>query len=285
MPRRRRSPRGAAGAQAPIAVLDTGAGRRPATTRSTATATRRRRPTPARPRAARRAARRSPAIVTAAGERALPIRVAGYGSTAARRSTARPTRCSPGSSGRSTRTATAPSTTRCAVALVGVNAPYAGFGDSPEAQAVRGAAQLGTLVVAPAGNEGPARPPNGVVGSPGAARSALAAGATEAGAGVPRVDVTIGGARARAAPRCSAARRRRAAARRAGRRAPTRRRCSRGRPRAGRPRRARPRRRQPGRPGRRRGRRGRPRGPPRRPPRPPAADDARRPRRPRPSSA
>ncbi len=59
------------------------------------------------------------------------------------------------------------------VALVGVNAPYAGFGDSPEAQAVRGAGKLGTLVVAPAGNEGPARPPNGVVGSPGAARAAL----------------------------------------------------------------------------------------------------------------
>ena len=79
------------------------------------------------------------------------------------------------------------------MALVGVNAPYAAFADSAEAQSVRGAGKLGTLVVAPAGNEGPARPPNGVVGSPGAARSALAAGATEAGAGVPRVDVTVGG--------------------------------------------------------------------------------------------
>ena len=58
---------------------------------------------------------------------------------------------------------------------------------------MRGAGKLGTLVVAPAGNEGPARPPNGVVGSPGAARAALTAGATEAGAGVPRVTVTIGG--------------------------------------------------------------------------------------------
>ena len=95
------------------------------------------------------------------------------------------------------------------VALVGVNAPYAGFGDSPEAQAVRGAGKLGTLVVAPAGNEGPARPPNGVVGSPGAARAALTAGATEAGAGVPRVQVTVGG-RSSPAPSPSAARRRRA---------------------------------------------------------------------------
>jgi hypothetical protein len=78
------------------------------------------------------------------------------------------------------------------VALVGVNAPYAGFGDSPEAEAVRGAGQLGTLVVAPAGNEGPAQPPNGVIGSPGAARAALAVGATEVGAAAPRVDVTVG---------------------------------------------------------------------------------------------
>ena len=64
------------------------------------------------------------------------------------------------------------------VALVGVSAPYAGFADSAEAQAVRGAGKLGTLVVAPAGNEGRARPPHGVVGSPGGARAALAAGAT-----------------------------------------------------------------------------------------------------------
>ena len=40
------------------------------------------------------------------------------------------------------------------VALVGVNAPYAGFGDSPEAQAVRGAGKLGTLVVAPGRQRG-----------------------------------------------------------------------------------------------------------------------------------
>ena len=78
------------------------------------------------------------------------------------------------------------------VALVGVNAPYAAFAGSAEAEAVRGAGKLGTLVVAPGGNEGPARPPNGVVGAPGAARAAVAVGATEAGAGVPRVEVTVG---------------------------------------------------------------------------------------------
>jgi hypothetical protein len=130
-------------------------------------------------------------LVTAAGERVLSVRVAGYG------------QASPEIHG--TTDALLLGLERAVdpdgdgatddavrVALVGVNAPYAGFGDSPEARAARGAAKLGTLVVAPAGNEGPARPPNGVVGSPGAARSALAAGATEAGAGPARVDVTIG---------------------------------------------------------------------------------------------
>ena len=130
-------------------------------------------------------------IATAAGERVLSVRVAGYG------------RAEPEIHG--TTDALLLGLERSVdpdgdgatddavrVALVGVNAPYAGFGDSPEAQAARGAAKLGTLVVAPAGNEGPARPPHGVVGSPGAVRSALATGATEAGAGPARVDVTIG---------------------------------------------------------------------------------------------
>ena len=139
------------------------------------------------------------------------------------------------------------------VALVGVNAPYAGFGDAPEAQAARGAAKLGTLVVAPAGNEGPARPPNGVVGSPGAARSALAAGATEDGAGPARVDVTIGKRALRRAavlggtpPAGSDAARRPGRLHRRG--GPARERAA-----PERPRRARPRGSQPRRPGRRRG--------------------------------
>jgi Subtilase family len=131
------------------------------------------------------------AIVTAAGERAMTIRVAGYGSTPEIHGTSDTLvaglerAVDPNGDG------AVDDAVR--VALVGVNAPYAGFGDSPEAQAARGAGKLGTLVVAPAGNEGPARPPNGVVGSPGAVRAALTAGATEAGAGVPRVRVTIGG--------------------------------------------------------------------------------------------
>lgn len=67
------------------------------------------------------------------------------------------------------------------VALVGVNSPYAGFDDSPEAQAVAGASTLGTLVVAPAGNEGPSAGSLGTIGSPGAALDALTVGALEGG--------------------------------------------------------------------------------------------------------
>ena len=214
------------------------------------------------------------AIVTAAGERAMTIRVAGYGSTPEIHGTSDTLiaglerAVDPDGDG------AVDDAVR--VALVGVNAPYAGFGDSPEAQAVRGAGKLGTLVVAPAGNEGPARPPNGVVGSPGAARAALTAGATEAGAGVPRVDGHHRRPRARRRHRprrqAGAGEARRAGDEHRHRGAPPR------PPERGRPRRARPRGRQPGRPGHRRGRRRSPRGHPRRPPRPTVADDALRPR-------
>ena len=40
------------------------------------------------------------------------------------------------------------------IALAAVVEPYASFPDSPEARAVAGATRLGTLVVAPAGNDG-----------------------------------------------------------------------------------------------------------------------------------
>ena len=60
------------------------------------------------------------------------------------------------------------------IAVVGVNSPYAGFEDSPEAQAVTGAADLGTLVIAPAGGEGAAAGTGGTLGSPAAAPDALA---------------------------------------------------------------------------------------------------------------
>jgi hypothetical protein len=88
---------------------------------------------------------------------------------------------------------------RVPVALVGVNAPYAGFGDSPEAEAVAGAARLGTLVVAPAGGEGAAAPGSATVGSPAAAAEAVAVGALAAPAAVARVELEAGAIRIRAA--------------------------------------------------------------------------------------
>ena len=161
-----------------------------------------------------------------------------------RRSTAPPTRCSPASSARSTPTATARSTTRPASRWSASTRPYAAFGDSRggAGRARRGQARHARRRARPA-TRGPARPPNGVVGSPGAARTALAAGATEAGAGVPRVDVTVGGrelaGRGGARRRAAAGQRRSSPARS---RAPTRPRCcAAAAPR--RPRRARPRRR------------------------------------------
>ena len=193
-----RLPAAPPGSQPPIAILDTGADNRVFAGRvapGVDALERDANPTPgADPRTPSRRETTGTAlgeVVAAAGERVLTIRVAGYGST-------RP-------DVHGTTDALLAGLERAVdpngdgavddavrVALVGVNAPYAGFAGSAEAQAVQGAGKLGTLVVAPAGNEGPARPPHGVVGSPGAARGALAAGATEGGGGLPRVAVTVG---------------------------------------------------------------------------------------------
>src|SRR5919106_1652223 len=66
------------------------------------------------------------------------------------------------------------------VALVGGVQPYAAFADSPEARAVAGAARLGTLVVAPVGNDGRPGPGFGSVAAPAAASEALAVGTLDA---------------------------------------------------------------------------------------------------------
>jgi hypothetical protein len=81
---------------------------------------------------------------------------------------------------------------RAPVALIGVNSPYAGFADSPEAEAAKGATQLGTLVVAPAGNEGPRAGTFGTIGSPAAAPEALAVGALEGGGAPALPTVALG---------------------------------------------------------------------------------------------
>ena len=65
------------------------------------------------------------------------------------------------------------------VALAAVVEPYASFSDSPETRAVAGASRLGTLVVAPAGNDGRGGRGFGTVGAPGGAAEALTVGALD----------------------------------------------------------------------------------------------------------
>ncbi len=77
------------------------------------------------------------------------------------------------------------------VALVGAAVSYGAFADSPEARAIRGALQLDTLVVVPAGNDGPAGPGFGSVSSPGGAPAALTVGAADLRAEVEQVPVAV----------------------------------------------------------------------------------------------
>jgi subtilisin family serine protease len=65
------------------------------------------------------------------------------------------------------------------VALVGVAEPFAAFADGPLARAAAGATRLDTLVVAPAGNDGPAGPGFGSVAGPGGAPAVLTVGAVD----------------------------------------------------------------------------------------------------------
>jgi minor extracellular serine protease Vpr len=65
------------------------------------------------------------------------------------------------------------------IALVGVAEPFAGFADGPFARAAAGAMRLDTLVVAPAGNDGPAGPGYGSIAGPGGAPAALTVGALD----------------------------------------------------------------------------------------------------------
>jgi hypothetical protein len=69
--------------------------------------------------------------------------------------------------------------------------PYAAFTDGPEARAAQGALSIGTLVVAPAGNDGAAGPAFGSVAGPAAGAAALAVGATDARAATPSVRVVL----------------------------------------------------------------------------------------------
>jgi minor extracellular serine protease Vpr len=77
------------------------------------------------------------------------------------------------------------------VAVVGVTEPFASFPEGPVARAVEGAARLDTLVVAPAGNDGPAGPGYGSVGGPGGSPAALTVGASDRRSATPTVRVVV----------------------------------------------------------------------------------------------
>jgi subtilisin family serine protease len=65
------------------------------------------------------------------------------------------------------------------IALVGVAEPFWGFADGPLAIAAAGAMRLDTLLVAPAGNDGPVGPGYGSIAGPGGAPAALTVGALD----------------------------------------------------------------------------------------------------------
>ncbi len=77
------------------------------------------------------------------------------------------------------------------IALIGVGSPYAGFADGPDARAVQGALALDTVVVAPAGNDGPGGPAYGTLSGPGGAPAALSVGAADLRPQIDRVRVVV----------------------------------------------------------------------------------------------
>jgi subtilisin family serine protease len=77
------------------------------------------------------------------------------------------------------------------IALIGLAAPFAGFADAPAARAVSGALRLDTLIVAPAGNDGPAGPGFGSISGPGGAGAALTVGAADTRKNAEEVRVTL----------------------------------------------------------------------------------------------
>ena len=130
-------------------------GSTPASTRSTATTTR----AASDPRGGRRETSGTAlaGILVAAGERVLPIRVAGLQPAtqgAGLEDVATTDQLLAGLERAVDPDGDGATDDHVPIAVVGVNSPYAGFGASPEARAVAGAAELGTLVVAPAGGEG-----------------------------------------------------------------------------------------------------------------------------------
>jgi len=77
------------------------------------------------------------------------------------------------------------------IALVALAEPFAGFPDGPEALAAAGARALDVLVVAPAGNDGPAGAASGDLSAPGGASAALTVGALDTRAHIAEARVVI----------------------------------------------------------------------------------------------
>ncbi|HEV8249611.1 MAG TPA: S8 family serine peptidase [Gaiellaceae bacterium] len=77
------------------------------------------------------------------------------------------------------------------VALVGVAAHFAAFADDPLARAAAGALALDTLVVAPAGNDGPKGPGYGSISAPGGAPAALTVAAADVRPGEQRIRLVV----------------------------------------------------------------------------------------------
>jgi len=77
------------------------------------------------------------------------------------------------------------------VTLIPLSEPFSAFPDNPLSRAVAGAVALDSLVVVPAGNDGPGGPGFGSVGGPGGAPDALTAGAADLRPTVARVSVSI----------------------------------------------------------------------------------------------
>lgn len=77
------------------------------------------------------------------------------------------------------------------IALVPLAEPFAGFADGPESLAVAGARDLGVLVVAPSGNDGPAGASYGDVSAPGGAPEALTVGALDTRARIAEAHVVV----------------------------------------------------------------------------------------------
>jgi hypothetical protein len=77
------------------------------------------------------------------------------------------------------------------IALIPLVEPFGAFGDSPLARAIAGAQRLDMLVVAAAGNDGPAGPAFGSVGGPAGAPAALTVGAVDARGAITDVRVVV----------------------------------------------------------------------------------------------